>query len=97
MAKYLEVAAEANQHVQGILNDLPEEQRPAMAEKLARLFNFGIRISPRGVQSTVRLRAVQRAMQDCPVKVGMQQHTGEGRRGTYTYHALTTEPIHDAA
>lgn len=91
MARYLEVAAEANGVAQKLLALVPEVDKPQAADLIARLVNFGIRCSPRGVQHTVRLNAVRKAVQGLPVKVSMNEVTDEktGR----TYNALVTRPI----
>jgi hypothetical protein len=91
MARYLEVAAEANVVAQRLLELVPEAQQPQAAELIARLVNFGIRCSPRAVQSTVRFNAVQRAVRGLPVKVRMEQKTDE--RSGRTYNALITSPV----
>ncbi len=100
MARYLEVAAEANETakrllelVTGPLKQVWGEDTTApaeVAEMIARLVNFGIRCSPRGVQHTVRLRAVERAVLGLPVKVSMQEKKDE--RTGRTYNVLVTIP-----
>lgn len=91
MPRYLEVAAEANDVARRLLELVPNENRPRAAEMIARLVNFGIRCSPRPVQSTVRLNAVKRAVGGMPVKVSMREVKDE--RTGKTYNALTTEPV----
>ena len=70
MARYLEVAAEANKQLKSIvdfatsssLRTMPDGMVKAeLAQMLAHLYNLGIRTNPRPAQSTVRLRAVQTA------------------------------------
>lgn len=91
MARYLLVAADANIVAKNLLDLVPEESKPQAAEMIARLVNLGVRCSPRGVQHTVRLNAVKRAVQALPVRVSMILKTDEktGR----SYNALVTEPI----
>jgi len=91
MARYLETAAQANQVAQNLLAMVPEESRPQAADLIARLVNLGIRCSPRGVQHTVRLNAVRRAVHGLPVRVRMEERTDE--RTQRTYNALITEPL----
>lgn len=105
MPKYLEVAAEANavakdlmafiQDVSDGAGPLTEKEKGEVAEKLARLVNLGIRCSPRGVQHTVRLNAVRRAVQDLPVRVSMEERKDE--RTGRTYNVLVTQPVGGAA
>lgn len=100
MPKYLEVAAEANvvakQLMEVVERATPSEvEHGRAAELIARLVNLGIRVSPRGVQHTVRLNAVRRAMQDLPVKVSMEERRDE--RTGRTYNVLITQPIGGAA
>lgn len=90
MARYLEVAAEANEEAKELLALVPEGDRPKAAESIARLVNFGVRCSPRGVQHTVRLNAVRRAVWDLPVTVTMEQRT-DPKTGR-TYNVLITTP-----
>ena len=94
MPKYLEIAAEANLMAKDLLAIVPEQDKPKAAEMIARLVNFGVRCSPRGVQSTVRFNFVQRTTRDLPVKVGMQKVTG---RNGGTFNALSTTPIYPNA
>lgn len=89
MPRYMEVAGEANETARKLLDMLPDN-KPQAAELIARLVNFGIRCSPRGVQHTVRLNAVRAACHDLPVHVSMQERRDEktGR----TYNVLVTTP-----
>ncbi len=91
MPRYMETAAEANKVARELLALLPDADKPKAAEMIARLVNLGIRCSPRGVQHTVRLNAVQRAVRGLPVAVTMKEVKDEktGR----TYNALVTRPI----
>jgi hypothetical protein len=91
MARYLEVAAEANGVALSLLSLVPDVDQPKAAEMIARLVNLGVRCSPRGVQHTVRFNAVRRAVQGLPVKVSMVQKTDE--RTQRTYNALVTQPV----
>lgn len=91
MAKYLKVAAEANQVAQELIQMVPEQDRPRAAEKIARLVNFGIRISPRPVQSTVRINGVSASVKGLPVRCKLEERQSD--RGTYK--VLVTTPIYD--
>lgn len=91
MPKYLEVAADANAVARQLLEMVPNEDKPRAAEMIARLVNLGIRCAPRGVQHTVRLNAVRRAVQDLPVRVSMGERTDD--RTKRTYNILVTQPI----
>jgi hypothetical protein len=86
----MEVAAEANTLAHSLLALVPADDKPKAAEMIARLVNFGVRCSPRGVQHTVRYNAVRRAVQGLPVKVGMKEVRGLNGR---SYNALVTEPV----
>lgn len=90
MARYLVVAAEANATARKLLALVPKADQPAAAELIARLVNYGVRCSPRGVQHTVRYNSVKVATEGLPVKVSMTEKTDPvtGR----TYHALVTTP-----
>lgn len=93
MPRYLEVAAEANEVAKRIMAvpGIAPDDRPMLAELLARLVNLGIRCSPRGVQHTVRLNAVRAAVRGLPVRVSMVEKTDE--RTNRTYNALVTQQI----
>lgn len=93
MPRYMETAAEANVVALKLLELIPEENKPLAAEMIARLVNYGVRCSPRGVQHTVRLHAVQRAAMDLPVKVSMVTRINE--KTNRSYNALVTIPILD--
>lgn len=92
MARYLETAREANSVARKLLDLVPEAERPRAAEMIARLVNFGIRCAPRGVQHTVRLNAVQAAVNGLPVKVWMEEKENERFPGRI-YNALITRPL----
>lgn len=83
MARYLEVAAEANKTATNLLALVPEAHRADAAAMIAHLVNYGLRCAPRAVQSTVRLRAVQTATRGLPVKVDMQKRTDPKTGRTY--------------
>jgi hypothetical protein len=86
MARYVETAGKAAKVVKEILDLVGNS--PVIAAKLAKLYNLGIRSAPSkfGVQSTVRLTAVQIAMRDAPVRVSMNpsaqdlRHSGNFQR-----------------
>ncbi len=90
MSRYMETAAEANKVAQNLLAMVPEDSRPQAAELVARLVNLGVRISPRGVQHTVRYNAVREAVKGLPVKVTMEERKDE--RTGRTFHVLVTQP-----
>lgn len=85
MARYMTVAADANKLLLSIRELLKDEFKEQGTEMLLRLFNYGIRVSPRGVQSTVRLNAVRRAAEETNVQVSMKEV--RNARG-YTFNAL---------
>lgn len=94
MPKYLDVAAEANvvaKNLMHVIRGESAETQAQVAEMIARLVNLGIRCSPRGVQHTVRLNAVRRAVRDLPVKVSMEERTDE--RTKRTYNVLVTRLV----
>lgn len=71
MARYLQVAGEANEVAKQLFALVAEDKQQQAAQLIAKLVNYGLRCSPRAVQSTVRLNAVKRAVQGLPVAVGM--------------------------
>ena len=91
MARYLETAREASKIANELFGLLPDDYKSVGADKIARLFNFGIRVSPRGVQHTVRLNAVREACKDLPINVSMVEETSTSSRGDYTYHKLVID------
>ncbi len=91
MARYLEIAGQANDVAKDLILLIPEDDRPRAAEMIARLVNLAFRSSPRPAQSTVRLNAVKRAVQGLPVRVGMVEKTDD--RTKRTYNALTTTQL----
>lgn len=91
MSKYLEVAAQANGVAKEVVALVAEQDKPKVAELLAKLVNLGIRCSPRGVQHTVRLNAVRVAMTDLPVRVSMEERVD--LRTQRSYNALLTQQI----
>ena len=90
MPKYMEIAAQAEEAALELLSVVPEEHKPFVAEKIARLVNFGIRVSPRAVHATVSINAVQRATRRLPVKCRLVERP-DNRGGTYK--ALETTPL----
>lgn len=91
MARYLEVAAEANAVARKLFALVPAHESVLAAELIARLVNLGLRCSPRPVQHTVRLNAVRKAVNGLPVHVTMEERTDE--QSGKTYNALVTSPI----
>lgn len=71
MARYLKTAESAQYHINALLSLLPPEKMEEAAIHIARIFNAGVRVSPRGVQSTVRLNAVRKATEHLPISVSM--------------------------
>jgi len=90
MARYLEVATEANGTARELLSLIAPENKPAAACLIARMMNWGLRCAPRAVQSTVRINAVKAAVRGLPVRCRLEE-----RQGDYggTYKALVTEPV----
>ena len=95
MPKYMDTAADANVVAKELMalikGPMGEVEYAKVAEMIARLVNLGVRCSPRGVQHTVRLNAVRRAVQDLPVLVSMKEVKDE--RTGRTYNALITKPL----
>jgi len=69
----------------GTMDCESEEHRSKVAQRIAKLVNYGIRCSPRGVQHTVRLNAVREAVKGLPVTVDMKEVVGDNGR---TFNAL---------
>ena len=90
MPKYLEIAGEANETARDLLDLVPEPLRVLAATKIARLINYGLRMAPRPVQSTVRLRAVERSVEGLPVRISMKEVE---RPDGSSYKILETTPI----
>jgi hypothetical protein len=86
----MEIAAKAEVTALELLGVIPEDQRPFAAEKIARLINFGIRVSPRAVHSTVRINAVKRATRSLPVKCRLVDRVDEITG--FGFKALETTP-----
>ncbi len=99
MAKYMEIAAQANDTAKELMDlikgPLGSEEYGKAAEMIARLVNFGVRVSPRGVHSTIRYNAVKRAVEGLPVRVSMKEVKDE--RTGRTYNALVTVPLSTTA
>lgn len=95
MARYLEVAKEANDVAKALMDTirgpLGEPEYAYVANLLARLVNLSVRCAPRGVQHTVRLNIVREAVRGLPVKVWMEEKTDE--RTGRSYHVLVTQPV----
>lgn len=86
MSKYMQTASEATKTVDALFALIPEEKHEQAATLITQVFNYGIRISPRGVQSTVRLNAVQKATENLPVSVRLKEVTNENTG--YSFKAL---------
>lgn len=90
MARYLQIAAQANEVVGAILATVPEKDRPQLAASLAKLYNLGIRTSPRPCQSTVRINAVTAALKGHGVRIGSKQvPVSPGNPKTFTALTIT--------
>lgn len=94
MPRYLETAEKARILVDQILATVEKDARPELAAQLAKLYNLGIRTSPRACQSTVRINAVRAAMKTAPVKVSSSQVPIEGRPEK-SFVALQVTPVHE--
>lgn len=81
----MKVASDASKEADLLLSLIPEERRGDGAILITRLFNYGIRVSPRGVQSTVRINAVRECVKNLPVHVSLKDVSTP--RG-YTFKAL---------
>ena len=79
MARYENIAAEANQIVITLFENFCATHPGAISEQanfleqLLRLYNLGIRTSPRACQSVVRERAVRLAAAKTPVTISMKK------------------------
>lgn len=105
MARYENIAADANQIVITLFEDFCSKHPGAISEQanfleqLLRLYNLGIRTSPRACQAVVRERAVRLAAAKTPVTISMKKvqmkdrYTGSPVVGKY-YNALQ---IHSTA
>lgn len=96
MARYMKVAAEANETAKQLyeiatfnLDPIELGPRKEIAKLIAKLINYGVRCSPRGVQHTVRLNAVKRAVEGLPVKVSMKEVTDPDTGRTFNALELT--------
>ena len=89
MARYLETAATAATVINEVAMMIPEEHRTEALCKIAEIYNLGIRTAPRACQSTVRFRAVERAMKELPVHVMMKEVTTDSGK---TFNALSVIP-----
>lgn len=104
MARYMETARKAGdykaratneilemvQRDTGFKGDISKELIERLLEYGLRMMNYGIRCSPRGVQSKVRLNAIKEAGKDSGLKISMTDVQSKRRDGTpYTFKALT--------
>lgn len=87
MARYLQTADKASQILDQIMHTLKDHpDKEHLLTQIIYLFNLGIRVSPRGVQSTVRLNAVKEAAKNQPVRIffSTKEFTDRfGNKGTY--------------
>lgn len=93
MARYMQVAADANEVAKQLYNLVPPEHQVEAAQLIAKLVNYGVRCSPRGVQHTVRRNAVERAVQGLPIKIGMKVVT---KPGGFSFNAITYNGVADS-
>ncbi len=93
MTRYKAIAAEAGKMIREVVALFPHEQQPEMSVKLGRIFNYGIRVSPRGVHRTVRREAVTEALRGLPVSVSMTTV----QDGLRTFNALSLIPFGGSA
>lgn len=99
--RYLKIAEQARGHINKITNVLTNPDLSAEAKQeyidrelpsdLMYLYNLGIRTAPRGVQSTVRIRAIETAGKDQPVKASLKPVTKQFGGRTISYKALRLE------
>ncbi len=98
-ARYLETAEKANKAIRNAIRlvedivanqaqNASESDLVHVAKAFAEVYNLGIRSNPRPAQSTVRLRAVQKACEGFPLRVSMEE-VDNGNGGTYK--ALSVE------
>ena len=71
MARYLRVAQEANDLIHKTISVHRDITDAELIALLGKLYNLGIRTSPRPCQSTVRLNAVSAALKGTPIKAQM--------------------------
>ena len=98
MARYMEIAKQANERIIATLQcvkeiaggDLKDADVIALSTHLAHVYNLGVRTNPRACQSTVRFNAVRAAMNGLPVSVVMETVTDE--RTGKDFNALKVKP-----
>jgi hypothetical protein len=87
MARYLQTADKASEVLDQIMHKLKDHpDKELLLTQIIYLFNMGIRISPRGVQATVRLNAVKEAAKNQPVRIfyTTKEYTDRyGNKGSY--------------
>lgn len=86
MSKYMQTARDAQGTVDALFALIPEKDREQGSTLIAQVFNYGIRISPRGVQSTVRINAIQEATKNLPISCRLEEVTNE--KTNYSFKAL---------
>lgn len=91
MPRYMDTAAQANVVAKRLVEMVPDEDKPKVAEMIAQLVNLGVRCSPRAVMGTVRLNAVRRAVQDLPVEVSMEKR--KDPKTLRDYNLLVTKQV----
>ena len=87
MARYMQVASEAAEVADELFAMVPEAKQAEAAEKIARLFNYGIRVSPRAVHSTVRINAISEAVKNLPISCRLEKVENNG----FSFNALVTQ------
>lgn len=94
MPRYHSIAKEANNLIFPLVQEYKtshsQEETDTFTEQLLRIYNLGIRTSPRSCQSTVRRTAVEIAASSLPVMIGMK--TVQIPNSNRSYNALTITP-----
>lgn len=73
MAKYMKVAKDAQHFIDALFALIPDDKKEEAAIHIARLFNMGIRVSPRPVQGTVRIKAICEACKNLPIECKLEK------------------------
>lgn len=93
MPRYIETANKASVVLDGIMNHLKDHpEKDLLLSQIIYLFNMGIRISPRGVQSTVRLNAVKQVAKNQPAQISLIRKPFTNSRGQAdSYNAINIQ------
>jgi hypothetical protein len=86
----MKVAEEAQQYIDALFALIPKAKQEEAAIHIARLFNMGIRVSPRPVQGTVRINAIQKACANLPITCRLERVEKPASNGypATSYNAL---------